>query len=226
MDDAHYESIASRLDADESDAIAVKEWPVLPLEALHGLAGDAVHLATTDCEADPAAVLITFLAWFGAACGQPDGKTPYLRIGETRHAPRLFAAVVGAIGNVAGSTIAGVDTVWVIPLSMAPQLVLGNLVGMAVGFTLGVVLRNSAAGIVAYFVVSLVMPGILVLLAQVRPWFEDLQPWIDWNTAQEALFVGATDTGREWAMLASTTMIWIVIPLVVGLLFLRRSEVK
>lgn len=96
MDDAHYESIASRLDADESDAIAVKEWPVLPLEALHGLAGDAVHLATTDCEADPAAVLITFLAWFGAACGQPDGKTPYLRIGETRHAPRLFAAVVGA----------------------------------------------------------------------------------------------------------------------------------
>ncbi|HPQ86013.1 MAG TPA: ABC transporter permease subunit [Actinomycetota bacterium] len=137
-----------------------------------------------------------------------------------------IAAVVGAIGNVAGSTIAGVDTVWDIPLSMAPQLVLGNLVGMAVGFTLGVVLRNSAAGIVAYFVVSLVMPGILVLLAQVRPWFEDLQPWIDWNTAQEALFVGATDTGREWAMLASTTMIWIVIPLVVGLLFLRRSEVK
>jgi hypothetical protein len=27
-------------------------------------------------------------------------------------------------------------------------------------------------------------------------------------------------------MLASTTMIWIVIPLVVGLLCLRRSEVK
>ena len=27
-------------------------------------------------------------------------------------------------------------------------------------------------------------------------------------------------------MLASTTMIWIVVPLVVGLLFLRRSEVN
>jgi len=27
-------------------------------------------------------------------------------------------------------------------------------------------------------------------------------------------------------MRASTTMIWIVVPLVVGLLFLRRSEVK
>ena len=136
------------------------------------------------------------------------------------------AFAVGALGNVAGSALAGVDTVWDISLSMAPQMVLGDLVGMAIGFTLGVVLRNSAAAIVGYFVVSLVMPGILVLLAQVRSWFEDLQPWIDWNDTQVALLEGATNTGKEWAMLGSTTMIWIVIPLVVGLLFLRRSEVK
>ena len=136
------------------------------------------------------------------------------------------AFAVGALGNVAGSALAGVDTVWDISLSMAPQMVLYNLVGMAFGFTLGVVLRNSAAAIVGYFVVSLVVPGILALLAQVRSWFEDLQPWIDWNYTQVALLEGATNTGREWAMLGSTTMIWIVIPLVVGLLSLRRSEVK
>ncbi|MFC4784018.1 ABC transporter permease [Nocardioides sp. MAHUQ-72] len=136
------------------------------------------------------------------------------------------AFAVGALGNVAGSALAGVDTVWDVSLSMAPQMVLGDLVGMAVGFTLGVVLRNSAAAIVGYFVVSLVMPGILVLLAQVRPWFEDLQPWIDWNDTQVVLFDGATNTVEEWAMLGSTTMIWIVVPLVVGLLSLRRSEVK
>ena len=136
------------------------------------------------------------------------------------------ALAVGAVGNVAGSALAGVDTVWDISLSMAAQIVLYNLVGMAIGFTLGVVLRNSAAAIVGYFVASLVLPGILVLLAQVRSWFEDLQPWIDWNKTQVALLDGATNTGKEWAMLGSTTMIWIVIPLVVGLLFLRRSEVK
>ena len=85
---------------------------------------------------------------------------------------------------------------------------------------------GSAAAIVGYFVASLVLPGILVLLAQVRSWFEDLQPWIDWNYTQVALLEGATNTGEKWAMLGSTTMIWIVIPLVVGLLTLRRSEVK
>ena len=135
------------------------------------------------------------------------------------------AFAVGALGNVAGSALAGVDTAWDISWSMALQMMLYNLVGMAFGFALGVVLRNSAAAIVGYFVASLVMPGILALLAQVRSWFEDLQPWVDWNYTQVALLEGATNTVKEWAMLGSTTMIWIVIPLVVGLLSLRRSEV-
>lgn len=137
-----------------------------------------------------------------------------------------IAFAVGALGTLVGSALAGVDTVWNISLSSAPQIVLGNLVGMAIGFTLGVVLRNSPAAIVGYFVVSLVLPGILLLLAQVRDWFEDLQPWIDWNYTQVNLFEGATNTAREWAMLGSTTAIWIVVPLILGVLFLRRSEVK
>ena len=132
----------------------------------------------------------------------------------------------GAVGNLLGSTTMGLDTVGDVSLAAAAQILLGNLVGMAIGFTLGVVLRNSAAAIVGYFVVSLVLPGILALLAQVRSWFADLQPWIDWNYTQVALFENDTDTAREWAMLASTTGIWIALPRVIGLLFLRRSEVK
>lgn len=136
------------------------------------------------------------------------------------------AFAVGALGNLAGSALAGVATVWDISLATAPQIVLGNLIGMAIGFTLGVVLRNSAAAIVGYFVISLVLPGLLALLAEVRSWFADVQPWIDWNYTQVNLFEGATNTGEEWAMLGSTTALWIALPLVVGLLFLRRSEVK
>ena len=114
----------------------------------------------------------------------------------------------------------------ILSIAHAAQITLGNLVGMAIGFTLGVVLRSSAAAIVGYFVVSLVLPGVLMLLAQVREWFSDLQPWIDWNYTQVALFDGQTSSAREWSQLGSTTAIWIVLPLVVGLLMLRRSEVK
>ncbi|MGL5827837.1 MAG: ABC transporter permease [Nocardioides sp.] len=133
---------------------------------------------------------------------------------------------VGAAGNLLGSTIMSLDPIWDVSLAAAARILLGNLVGMAIGFTLGVVLRNSAAAIVSYFVVSLVLPGILALLAQVRSWFGDVQPWIDWNYSQVALFENQTDTAKEWAMLASTTAIWIALPLAVGLLLLHRSEVK
>ena len=140
-------------------------------------------------------------------------------------ASMAVALAVGAVGNLLGSSLLGLDTVWDLSLAAAAQILLGNLVGMAIGFTLGVVLRSSAAAIVGYFVVSLVLPGVLVLLAQARSWFVDLQPWIDWNFTQVALFENATNTGEEWAMLGSTTMIWIVLPLLAGLLSLRRAEV-
>lgn len=138
----------------------------------------------------------------------------------------LVAGVFGAVGNLAGSTIVGTDTVWNIGPVVAAQIILGNLVGMAIGFTLGVVFRNSAAAIVGYFVLSLLLPGVLVLLAQVRDWFAELQPWIDWSVTQEILFTGETSTVQEWAQLGSTTAIWIIVPLAVGLTLLRRSEVK
>lgn len=138
----------------------------------------------------------------------------------------ILAGIFGAVGNLAGSTIVGTDTVWNISLGVAVQIILGNLVGMAVGFTLGVVFRNSPAAIVGYFVLAFLIPGVLVLLAQVRDWFAELQPWIDWTVTQEVLFMGKTSTAQEWTHLASTTAIWIILPLALGLALLRRSEVK
>ena len=53
----------------------------------------------------------------------------------------------------------------------------------------------------------------------------DLQPWIDFNYAQGALFDGSLDR-REWAQLGVAGLIWLVLPLAVGLLLVLRSEVK
>ncbi|WP_278257892.1 hypothetical protein [Nocardioides convexus] len=54
----------------------------------------------------------------------------------------LAAFAIGAVGNLVGSAVVGVDAVWDIGPAQAAQIVLGNLVGMAIGFTLGVVLRR------------------------------------------------------------------------------------
>lgn len=66
-------------------------WPTLPQEALYGLAGKVAELATEKSEADPAAVLATFLVRAGATFG----ANAYFNVGDTKHHPRLFSAIVG-----------------------------------------------------------------------------------------------------------------------------------
>ena len=56
--------------------------------------------------------------------------------------------------------ITGVDTSWDISLGNAATIFLANVLGMLIGFTLGVLIRNSAGAIVGYFVYALVLPAL------------------------------------------------------------------
>jgi ABC-2 type transport system permease protein len=135
------------------------------------------------------------------------------------------ALAVGALGNVVGSAIAGVDTVWDLSVLDFALIVLGNALGMLAGFMLGVVLRNSPSAIVGYFVISFVLPTLFMVLANAQAWFEDVWPWIDFNYAQGALFNG-DPSAADWAHLGVTGLVWLVIPMAIGLRVVVRSEVK
>lgn len=137
----------------------------------------------------------------------------------------ILAMAIGAVGNVIGSSIAGADLVWDVSFSDFLLIVLSNVLGLLVGFMLGVLIRNSAAAIVAYFVYSFVLPVLLALLAEFVGWFKDLQPWIDFNTATSRLFDGGL-SGEEWAQVGTSSLIWLVIPMTIGVLAVMRSEVK
>jgi ABC-2 type transport system permease protein len=90
---------------------------------------------------------------------------------------------------------------------------------------LGVLFRNSSAAIVAYFVYSFMLSAGFGLLADSQGWFRTAQPWVDFNYAQAALFNGSV-SGVQWANIGVTALIWLVLPLGVGLRMLMRSEVK
>jgi ABC-2 type transport system permease protein len=136
-----------------------------------------------------------------------------------------LAAAVGAVGNVVGSALAGVDTTWDLSVADLLYIVLANVLGLLVGFMLGVLLRSSAAAIVAYFVYSFVLPTLSGLLASSQDWFHRLQPWVDFNFAQSALYDGSP-SAQEWAHLAVTGVGWLLIPMAVGVAMVMRSEVK
>lgn len=87
---------------DEADDIDVRPWPVLADAALRGIAGEFVGLACRASEADPAAVLMTFLV----RAGVEFGAMPHLVVGDQRHPARLMAVIVGASSKARKGTSA------------------------------------------------------------------------------------------------------------------------
>jgi ABC-2 type transport system permease protein len=98
------------------------------------------------------------------------------------------------------------------------------LFGMATGFAFGALLLNTAAAIVIYFVYSFILPG-LFQLGTLLDWFKDIQPWIDFAAAQNPI-IEADVSGKEWAQLATSGFIWLVLPLAIGVWRVLRAEVK
>ncbi len=132
---------------------------------------------------------------------------------------------IGALGNVAGTAITGADLVWDLTVVDLLTIVLANVLGLLVGFMLGVLIRGSAGALVAYFIYSFLLPSLALLLAVSQDWFADLQPWIDFDHSLGALLEGAL-TAQQWVQLGLTGTIWLVIPLTIGLGFVTRAEVK
>jgi len=137
----------------------------------------------------------------------------------------LFAFVIGAIGNLVGTAIAGTDMVWDVSLAEGANIVLGSLLCLLTGTMLGMLIRSSAGALVTYFVYSLLLPTVAGILATSQEWFRDLRPWVDLNYAQAALFEG-TLTAEQWANVAVTASTWILLPAILGLRLVMKSEVK
>lgn len=138
----------------------------------------------------------------------------------------LVATAIGALGNLVGATIRDVDVVWGFSATQLSLIVLAQVIGMAMGFTLGVLLRNSPAAIVAYFVYSFVFPNIMGALAYYRESFHDVWPWVDLFYNQTFLYDTVPSGGKYWVQLGVTAVIWLLLPLAFGLRALMRAEVK
>jgi len=140
-------------------------------------------------------------------------------------ASMALALTVGAVGNVVGTALMGVDTTWDLSPTSILYIVGADLIGMLVGFMLGVVTRNSAGAIVGYFSYWFVVPTLSMVLAANQSWFEKAQPWVDFNYDQGKLYDGGF-SGQDWAQLALTGGIWLLLPLAFGLWRVLRAEVK
>jgi ABC-type transport system involved in multi-copper enzyme maturation permease subunit len=94
------------------------------------------------------------------------------------------------------------------------------------GLAYGLILLNTPGAIVAFFVLPIASSIVFELVPALR----DSAPWVDLGTAQAALFSsfdgGGSLTGQEYAQLGTTSIIWIVVPFVLGWIRVMRAEVK
>lgn len=137
----------------------------------------------------------------------------------------VVAMAVGALGAWLGPTIRGIEPTFDLGLDQIGTLVLAQVLGMFVGFMLGVLTRSSAVAIVGYFLFNALLPTLTSLLAALQDWFRDVQPWVDFSYTQGTLYEGGL-SATEWAQLGVTGVIWLVVPLAIGLWALLRSEIK
>ena len=72
---------------------------------------------------------------------------------------------IGALGNLVGTAIAGIDPVWDLTVLNLATNVLANVLSLLFGFMLGVVIRNSVGALVAYFVYQFLLPTLSLILA-------------------------------------------------------------
>lgn len=132
---------------------------------------------------------------------------------------------VGALGNIVATRLADVPTVWNQSLVDVGYFAAGQTLLLLVGFLLGALIRNSSGAIVAYMLYGFVLPGLLAFLAFNQDWFADARPWVDAKYSQDALLRGEL-AGDGWSHLAVTTVTWLVVPMVVAVWNVLRSEVK
>ena len=133
--------------------------------------------------------------------------------------------LLGSLANVLYGGLSGNVAVWGSVGKYVAYYLLLYVFGMLTGFAFGAVFLNSPAGIVVYFVYSFVLPGLLILAGQLMAWFENIRPWIDFNNDQNDLIDGSVH-GSGWAHLFTGALVWLVLPLALGILRIRRAEVK
>lgn len=100
-----------------------------------------------------------------------------------------------------------------------------QLLTLLQGLAYGLILLNTPAAIVTFFVLPIASSIIFGLV----PALGDAAPWVDLGTAQAPLFEsfsGSGLSGEEYAQLGTTALIWIIVPFLAGWFRVMRAELK
>lgn len=135
----------------------------------------------------------------------------------------LGAYLVALLIALVLTPVAGASDPWEdVSVPYLLRIGLALLIGAVWGFGFGLALLNSAFAIVAYFAV----PTVVSIVTAIWTAAQDQLLWFDLSMSSSRLFEQDALSGEDWAQVATGALIWIVIPLVVGWMRVRKAEIK
>ena len=135
-----------------------------------------------------------------------------------------FSIAIGFVANLVYGLIEG-HTDWTFGWSDFAAFVITQVLAMLGGFALAALFLNTAAAIVVFFAYKWLLPGLFFLGSTLMDWFADIAPWIDFQSAQGAIWEWSS-SGEDWAQLIVSGIVWLGLPLGFGLWRVLRAEVK
>jgi ABC-2 type transport system permease protein len=133
----------------------------------------------------------------------------------------VASLLFSVLGNALGILLRDSPGNWSLPASNLLQALLFQVLGVVMGVAFGMLLMNTPLAIVLYFM----LPTGWQILTSVITAIRDAAEWLDLNGTMEPLSDGSLH-GQGWAKLATSALVWIVVPLVFGTIRLIRRELK
>ena len=204
-------------------AVAVAIWGVGPDQQFGSLLGATIQPASI--LGPVVGVLLVSSEWSQRTAQITFGLVP--RRGRVIGAKLLaglawcvLAFVLSVAMALIGAAVSGAEGAWDVSAGLVFQDFAYIVINVLGGIAFGAALLASAPAIVLYFVlpISWAIVGSLSFL-------EGIAGWLDSSRTMDAM-VNEVLSGEEWARVATTAALWVLLPLLIGTWRILKGEVR
>jgi hypothetical protein len=131
----------------------------------------------------------------------------------------LTSLAVAAIGTLVSGATGGAGR-WEFDEALLLNAIVFQVANVLMGAGFGLLLLNTPLAIVAY----LLLPTVWSIVGELVPALHRPAGWLDTGRTMEPLFSTSLDAD-QWARLGVSLLVWLVVPIVVGVIRTLRREV-
>jgi ABC-type transport system involved in multi-copper enzyme maturation permease subunit len=130
------------------------------------------------------------------------------------------AFVLSVAASAIGAAATGVDGAWDVSAALMLQDFVYIVISVLGGIAFGAALLASAPAIVLYFVLPIAWA-----FAGGLSFLEGAARWLDSSRTTDTMSIEVL-SGDEWARVATTVALWVLVPLLIGLWRILKGEVR